>query len=169
MSWSDRARPVAALALSLALAGCFQPLYGESSHPGLTEKLRQVQVTPIPDRIGHYLADDLISRFNGTGTTVEPKYRLDIKLAKNATSPIVESQFGISTSSTLATDASFSLTQIDKGTVIYSGLATAAAPYDTSLQSYANLRAARDAEIRDARSLAQEIEVRVAAALSAAN
>ena len=48
-------------------------------------------------------------------------------------------------------------------------MATATAPYDISLQSFANLRATRDAEIRDARSLAQEIEVRVAAALGAAN
>ena len=169
MSWFDRARPVAALGVSLALAGCFQPLYGESSHPGLTEKLHQVQVTPIPERIGHYLADDLIARLNGTGVTVEPKYRLDIKVDKQATSPIVESQFGLATSTTLQADATFSLTRIDTGAVIYAGMATATAPYDISLQSYANLRATRDAEIRDARSLAQEIEVRVAAALGAAN
>lgn len=168
MSWFDRARPVAALGLSLALAGCFQPLYGESAHPGLTETLRTVKVTPIPERIGHYLADDLMSRFNGTGTTEEPKYRLDIKIAKAASSPIVESQFGFATSTTLQTDASFTLVRLDTGALIYSGTATATAPFDTSLQSYANLRAARDAEIRDARALAQEIEVRVAAALGAA-
>ena len=41
MSWSDRARGLAALALALALGGCFQPLYGEAAHPGLVEDLRR--------------------------------------------------------------------------------------------------------------------------------
>ena len=51
--------------------------------------------------------------------------------------------------------------------MIYRGSAMAFAPYDRSFQEYANLRASRDAEIRIARSLSQEIELRVAAALGA--
>jgi LPS-assembly lipoprotein len=61
--------------------------------------------------------------------------------------------------------ATFNLTRIDSGAVLYAGSATSAAVYDRTLQSYANLRAARDAEIRIARALADEIELRVAAAL----
>jgi LPS-assembly lipoprotein len=61
--------------------------------------------------------------------------------------------------------ARFDLTKIDGGAVLYSGMATSAAVYDRTLQSYADLRAARDAEIRIARALADEIELRVAATL----
>ncbi len=165
MSWFDRARAAAALTVALALGGCFQPLYGEAVHPGLVEKMREVAVDPIPDRIGHYLGDDLISKMNGSGESPPPKYRLTIKLAQNTQTPTVESQINTADSATVTGVANFDLTKIDNGAVIYHGSATAAAVYDRSLQSYANLRAARDAEIRIARSLADEIELRVAAAL----
>ena len=69
MSWSDRCRVFAVLALAATTAGCFQPLYGEAAHPGLVQALREVEVTPIPERMGHYLSDDLISRLNGSGET----------------------------------------------------------------------------------------------------
>jgi len=167
MWWSDRARALAALALALALGGCFQPLYGEAQHPGLTEDLRAIEVAPIGDRIGHYLADNLISDFNGTGSTPTPKYRLAVTVATREQTPTVESELNTASASTVIGDAKFTLTQIDGGKLVYQGAATAAAVYDRSLQGFANLRAKRDAEIRLARTLADEINLRVAAALSA--
>ena len=68
MSWSDRLRVFAALALAAALSGCFQPIYGEAAHPGLVQAMREIEVEPVPDRIGHYLTDELISRLNGSGS-----------------------------------------------------------------------------------------------------
>ena len=47
------------------------------------------------------------------------------------------------------------------------GAANAAAAYDRTNQRYADLRAARDAEIRLARALSQEISLRLASALAA--
>ena len=43
---------------------------------------------------------------------------------------------------------------------------SSAATYDRSAQRYANIRAARDAEIRDAKTVADQITTRIAAALS---
>jgi LPS-assembly lipoprotein len=60
------------------------------------------------------------------------------------------------------------LIRLDNEKVIYSGSASGTAVYDRTLQSFANLRAGRDAEIRVARTLADEIELRVAAALTQA-
>ena len=172
-SWGrDRVggRPIpslAALALSLALAGCFQPLYGEAAHPGLAQAMREVEVTPIPERIGHYLADDLISRMNGSGETPKPKYRLTIKLSKNVQTPTIESQIQTADAATVTGTAFFTLTRIeDDKKPIFVGSATSSAAYDRTLQSYADLRANRDAELRVAKSLADEIELRVAGALS---
>jgi LPS-assembly lipoprotein len=165
MSWFDRARGAAALVMALGLGGCFQPLYGEASHPGLVENLRAIEVAPIKDRIGHYLGDDLISNLNGSGETPAAKYRLTVTVAQSAQTPIVESQINAATAATVIGKATFTLTKIDGGAVVYRGEATSAAVYDRTLQSFANLRASRDAEIRLARSLASEIELRVAAAL----
>lgn len=166
MSWFERIRLLAALAAVVGLSGCFQPLYGEAAHPGLTEEMRTVQVAPIPDRIGHYLGDDLISRMNGSGETPPPKYRLTVKVVQSSSAPTIESQIGTADAATVVGDAKFDLTRIDNGALVYSGSASVSAVYDRFFQSYANLRAARDAEIRIARGLADEIALRVGAALS---
>ena len=165
MSWSDRVRMIAAMAAVAALGGCFQPLYGEAAHPGLTQAMREVEVAPIPDRIGHYLGDDLISKMNGSGETPKPKYRLIVRLNQTTQAPTVQSQIGIADAATLATTENFDLVTIEGEKTLYNGSATAAATYDRTMQSFANLRAARDAEIRVARSLADEISLRVAAVL----
>ena len=170
MWWSDRARGLAALALALSLSGCFQPLYSEAAHPGLVADLQAIEVAPIKDRIGHYLGDDLISSFNGTGSTPTPKYRLNVTVTQSIQTPTVELQINAASSATVIGTAKFSLVQIqsEKGEkVVFQGNATTAAVYDRTLQGFANLRAERDAEIRLARALADEISLRVAAALGA--
>ena len=166
MSWSDRLRAAAALALVATTAGCMQPLYGEAAHPGLVQALREVEVAPIPDRIGHYLADDLVTRMNGTGETPKPRYRLTVRLSQSLTTPTIESQIQTADAATVTGTAVFMLTRIDGGKAVYTGSATSSAVYDRTLQSFADLRANRDAEIRIAKSLADEIELRVAGALS---
>jgi LPS-assembly lipoprotein len=169
VSLYDRARVLVALALCLGAAGCMQPMYGEAAHPGLVQAMREVEVAPIPERIGHYLADDLISRMNGSGETPKPRYRLSVKLSQSATTPTIESQIQTADAATVTGTAIFALTKIDGGQIIYSGSATNSAVYDRTLQSFADLRAARDAELRVAKSLADEIELRVAGALSKTN
>jgi LPS-assembly lipoprotein len=166
MSWSRGLGALAALALGGALAGCFQPLYGEASHPGLAEDLRAIEVAPIKDRIGHYLADNLITDLNGTGQTPAPKYRLTVSLSLATTTPTVNSLINVATSATLSGDATYTLTRIDGGAQVLTGVANANASYDRSQQRYNDLRAQRDAEIRLARSLSSEISLRLASELA---
>ena len=168
MSWFERVRLGMGLASLVALSGCFQPLYSETAHPGLAQAMKAVQVQPVDGRLGAYLTDDLVTQMNGTGETPPPKYRLKILVPKaSVTTPTVESQIAFASSSTMFESASIVLTKIDTGKVIYKGQATAIAPYDRSFDNYANLRASRDAELRIARSLADEIAQRVGAAISA--
>ncbi len=81
--------------------------------------------------------------------------------------PTVESQTNAANAATVIGTAKFSLVQIEPEKVVFQGQATTAAVYDRTLQGFANLRAERDAEIRLARALADEISLRVAAALGA--
>jgi LPS-assembly lipoprotein len=163
MSWF---RGAAALVLAGSLSGCFTPLYGEAANPGLVQALREIEVTPIPERMGHYLVDDLVTRLNGSGQTPKPRYRLTVKLSRSTTTPTIESQIQTADAATVTGTAVFALTRIEGEKIIYAGAATNAAVYDRTLQGYADLRAGRDAEIRVAKALADEIELRVAGALS---
>ena len=57
--------PACALLLGLTLSACgsegFRPLYGTTaSGVGLEEKMAQVQVAPIPSRVGQRIRNELI-------------------------------------------------------------------------------------------------------------
>jgi LPS-assembly lipoprotein len=168
MSWSRIAALAAAAGLASCLAGCFTPLYSENAHPNLVEDLRAIEVTPIPNRIGHYLGEDLIADLNGTGqTATSPKYRLAVKVTTGTQTPTVNSEINVASSATMTGDVEYALTKVDGGAEVLKGTANAAAAYDRTTQRYADLRAARDAEIRLARALSQEISLRLASALAA--
>src|ERR1700677_1280417 len=166
MSWSKCLSVLAALALAGGLAGCFQPLYGEAAHPGLVEDLRAIEVEPIKDRIGHYLADNLTTALNGTGQTPTPKYKLTVTVSVGTSTPTVSSLTNVATSATMTADAKYTLNKADGGAQVLTGVANADASYDRSQQRYNDLRASRDAEIRLARALADEIALRLAAQLA---
>ena len=166
MSLSKGLGVLAALAVAGSLAGCFQPLYSEAAHPGLVEDLRAIEVLPIKDRIGHYLGDNLITDLNGTGQTPPPKYRLTVTVTTTAVTPTVSSLINVATSATVTGEARYTLNKVDGGAQVLTGVANAAAAYDRSQQRYNDLRAARDAEIRLARSLSDEISQRLAAQLA---
>jgi LPS-assembly lipoprotein len=166
MSCSKVLGAVAALSLAGGLAGCFQPLYSESAHPGLVEDLRAIQVAPIKDRVGHYLADDLSTDLNGTGQSPPPKYRLTVTVTLGTQTPTVNSELNVATSATVTGEANYTLNKVDGGAEVLKGNASAAAAYDRSQQRYDDLRAARDAEIRLARALSSEISLRLASALA---
>ena len=167
MSCSKLLAGAAALLLAGGLSGCFQPLYGEAAHPGLTDDLRSIEVAPIANRVGHYLADDLISDLNGTGQTAAPKYRLTVSVSLGTQTPTVNSETNVASSATVTGDATYTLTKVDGGAEVVKGNASVAAAYDRTTQRYADLRAARDAEIRIARALSSQISLRLASALAA--
>lgn len=154
------------LALGVSLTGCFQPMYGGPAGQALVQDFQAIKVDPIPERIGHYLANDLIFAFNGTGSTVQPRYRLVVNVKQRVQAPLVDTVSGRATSGMLLVDADYRLLPIAGGPPIASGVAFVTASYDRTSQRFANLRAARDAEIRSARSLADQIRTRLATDLS---
>jgi LPS-assembly lipoprotein len=154
------------LTLGVSLTGCFQPMYGGPSGQALVQDFQAIKVDPIPERIGHYLANDLIFALNGTGSTVQPRYRLVVNVKQRVQAPLVDTVSGRATSGMLLVDADYRLLPIAGGPPVASGVAFTTASYDRTSQRFANLRAARDAEIRSARSLEDQIRTRLAIDLS---
>ncbi len=142
MSWSRVSRRRrGALSLAGSLAGCFQPLYGEAAHPGLVEDLRAIEVAPIPNRVGHYLAEDLITDLNGTGQTASPpKYRLVVTITLGTQTPTVNSETNVATSATLTGDATYTLIKVDGGEEVLKGNRERGGglrPHDAALRRFA--------------------------------
>jgi LPS-assembly lipoprotein len=151
------------LALAAPLAGCIQPLYGPNlDGTSNAAELRAVEVDEIPERIGHYVRNELIYGFNGTGAQVTPRYRLKVKLSEGVQTPIYNTTTSFSTSATVVVDANYSLMTLPDNVEIAKGVAQALASYDRFTARFTNIRAARDAEIRDAKVIADSIRTRIA-------
>jgi LPS-assembly lipoprotein len=97
---------------------------------------------------------------------VQPRYRLIVNVRQRVQAPLVDTVTGRATSGMLIVDADYRLLPIAGGPPVASGVAFVTASYDRTSQRFANLRAARDGEIRSARSLADQIRTRLAADLS---
>jgi LPS-assembly lipoprotein len=158
---------LAAFLLGLALSGCIQPLYGPLSAGGdVAGELQAIAVEPIPNRLGHYLGNELVFGFNGTGSQVPPKYRLFVTVTENVQTPLIDTVSGYPSAANVVVNADYRLMPVGGTEPITKGQATVVASYDRTNQRFANLRAARDAEIRDAKTLADQIRIRVAAAIA---
>lgn len=168
MSWCERrVRLVGALGVALALGGCLQPMYGDfSAAPGLDDQLKLIAIQPIPDRIGHYLGDDLIFALNGTGSQPTPKYRLFVTLNEGVQTPLIDTVSGRASAATVVINADYRLARIDTGAQITAGKAFVFKSYDRFSDRYANIRAARDAEIQNAQQLADELRLRLSSYLA---
>lgn len=159
-------RTLIAVTILAILSGCFQPLYVANENRDVRSELAGISVAPISDRIGHYLATELVFRFNGGGTDVPPRYTLTVVLRERVQTPLIDTISGRATAGSVMIDAEYRLLPVGGGAPVARGTAFTAATYDRSSQRFANIRAARDAEIRDAKSLADQIRTRIAASFS---
>ena len=165
----SRARSLRAAILvmtSLTLSACLKPMYGGLEGAALQNDLQAIAIDPIPERAGHYLANELRFLLNGTGSEVTPKYRLQIVLRERIQASLVDSVTQRATAGAIVMDADYKLIPVNGGAPVASGVAFTFASYDRSSQRFANIRAARDAEIRDAKVLAEQIKTRIAMALT---
>jgi len=156
--------------LALPLAGCIQPLYapagfGLDSAP-LAAELHSIAVDEIPQRLGHYVRNELIFGLNGTGSQPPPHYRLMVVLRERVQTPILDTVTGRATSATVIVDAEYRLVTIPDEVEVTKGIAFNVASYDRFSNRFSNVRAARDAEIRNARVIADSIRTRIATVLA---
>jgi LPS-assembly lipoprotein len=178
MSSLDRrsvARLAVAVTVSLAVSACFRPLYGPTaSGENLASVLSSIDVpevatAPAFERVGHYLRSELVYNLNGSGIPQPKRYKLAVTFSQTVQSTIVDSQTGRAQSATVTGTANYTLTTLDGSKVVTNGTATDYASYDRSPQRFATVRAARDADIRMARALADQIRTRIAATLATAS
>jgi LPS-assembly lipoprotein len=167
-----RAARVAVVAtLALNLSACFRPLYGPTaSGEPMAALLASVQVDDVAmaqgqERLGHYLRSELIFDLDGSGQPSTKRYRLKMQGSESVQTPIVSSQTGRAEAGTIVGTVKYALEDLSGTKIISEGVATSTATYDRSIQRFASLRAARDAEIRLAKVLAEQIKTRIASVL----
>lgn len=185
MSSADAGRPRAGLsrrslirgltllvAATPALTACgnsgFRPLYGQSaSGAGLDERMAQLDISPIPGRVGQRIRNDLIFQSTGGGNALPATHKLDVTIQESLTSTLVRLD-GNALAQVYTIEARFTLTNLKTKQVVFRGTSNARSSFERFTSIYSNVRAREDAENRAARTIADDVKTRVATYLSGA-
>ena len=155
----------------LLLAGCaggegFRPMYApDASGVGVQERMKAVDVAPIPSRVGQRVRNELIFQNTAGGEPDKPEFRLDINIREAIASTLVKNS-GEALSQIYTLDATFKLVRLSDKQVVLQGDSHGRAGFERFQQIYANVRAREDAENRAAKAIADDIKTRLATVLS---
>jgi LPS-assembly lipoprotein len=172
----NRRKVVRGLAVLLAAAplpmlgacgsGGFQPLYATTpSGVGLQERLSQLEVAPIPGRVGQRIRNDLIFQASGGGDLAPPTHRLEVSINESVLTTLVKID-GDSLGQIYSLQANFKLISLKDKKVVLTGTSHGRAGFERFQSVYSNVRARDDAENRAARTVADDLKTRVAIYLS---
>jgi len=168
------------LAAAHGLAACseggFRPLYGVSASGGgrVQERMAEVDVAPIPGRVGQRIRNELIFQNTGASEPPPPTHRLEVAIKETVISTLVRPD-GSAAGETYLVEASFRIIKISDKKVVLQGTSHARAAFERyttntvpsgSTFTYSNVRAREDAENRAARVIADDLKTRVATYLS---
>ena len=171
MSWRNRidgacCRFAAIGVLSIALAGCFQPIYGElpvGGGPSLRDVLRDVEIAEIDGRVAQEIRNDIVFELTGgAGNPVGAPFRLSLSVSSSPQSSIIDPRTGVSLADYVAVNVRYYLFDVAAKKQLLTDSALARVSVDRSLQRFARARGIRDAENRAAREVAQQIRSRLA-------
>jgi LPS-assembly lipoprotein len=177
--WSPKplAKPLARLgavfAMTILLAGCFQPLYGEHTTvggPAVADALQGVDVVidapngSIESRLAVEVRNGLLFGFTGGGGGHAPTHKLDVRLTATNQSVIVDVNSGRPDMQNFGLDATYTLTELATGKVVLRSQTFSRVSYDIpgQQQRFARARGQRDAENRAAKVIADQIQSRLA-------
>jgi len=163
---------VSLLALLPPLAGCsdggLRPLYGVSaSGARVEERLAQLDVAPIPGRVGQRIRNEVIFQNTGGGNQLPPTHRLEVAIKETVLSTLVRPD-GESFGQIYAIEASFRIIKLSDNRVVLQGTSHARAAFERFQSVYSNVRAREDAENRAARTIADDLKTRAATYMSGA-
>jgi LPS-assembly lipoprotein len=161
-------------AAAATVAGCFQPMYGDSKltlTPSVAANMAAVDVTQIAapngtplSRIAVTVRDRLLFGLTGGSAAAPPVYRLNITIGGSSESLIVDINSGRPDTQDYALNASYSLTEVKSGRMVLHAQTFARVSYDIpgQAQRFARDRGLRDAEDRASQQIADNIKARLA-------
>src|SRR3954467_12696219 len=172
-SFRRLARLPVVLAMTILVAGCFQPLYGERSPAGgsaLREAFSAIEVLDVDApansseaRLAVQIKNDLIFNFTGGGSPYPPTHRLKIQLAGGRSIVSIDRSSALPNIENYSLNATYSLIEIATGKSVVGGTATTSVSYDTlGQQRFARITGMHDAERRAAKVISDNITARLA-------
>ena len=159
-----------ALALSMIAACTVRPLYSDGptvagAQAGATTGLHSIAIKPVSTRYAQEVRNHLIFGLNGgAGQPANPLYMVDLGVTQQAvaTASVQRVTEDEPTAGTMTLTSNYVITDAKTGDVLARGVRDISSSYDVPRQGFAELRAARDAENRAARQLAELLRLAIA-------
>jgi LPS-assembly lipoprotein len=159
-------------ALLVALvAGCgFRPVHATkalivdeaAAGPTALEALAATEVTPIADRPGQLLRNELVFLFSAGAEPVTPRYSLGVTLSETVSTIAVQIT-GLATRANLRLNANYVLTDLATAQIMLRGQADAFGSYDLLSDEFATLIAERYTREQAVERLARILHMRLVA------
>lgn len=160
-----------AITLAVGLSGCIRPLYSDTTMStqgsSIRSALAAIDVPIIPDSLGHTMRNELVYLLEGRNGQTPKRFKLLVATNESVVTTVVNSAFQRADAASVQGTANYRLTTFDGSRVILNGSVTGFATYERTPQRFSNLRAARDAQQRVARHLAEQIHLQLATRLAA--
>lgn len=149
------------------VTGCgFEPLHGRpESGNETTAALRQISVSPIPERLGQLLRIELTNQLNPTGAPRKPAFVLVVSVNESKQDLAIRKD-DVATRANLIITARFDLKDARTDKNLFGGSARSINSYNILEADFATLTAEADARRRGTRDLATEIGSRLGIFLS---
>lgn len=155
---------VAVAGLLLLSAGCgFQPMHATGG--ATPQALSSIDIAPIPDRLGQVLHNNLLDRLAPRGVVAFPRYRLVVSLQVTKEALAIARDES-ATRYNVALVAEYALVLLETGAKVLEGEARSISAYNVVSSDYATLVAERDAELRSAREISDDLRTRIAVFLA---
>lgn len=150
---------------ALLLAGCqARPLYQDAN--GETRgALAAISYSEATSRVGLETRNRLLFLTSGGKESQTPEYRVELVVSGGVEGILLDEAADTPNAGRATVVGTYTLKRISDDTVVKTGRRTGVALFDYPRQEFAKLRAARDAETRAARELAEFIYADLAMAL----
>lgn len=157
------------LGVAAGIAGCadgsgFRPLYGTLG-ANANAKMAQVEFVPIPGRNGQRIRNELLFKayggdYNGRPPST-PKYRMEVAVKESTQTSLVLTD-GTSAGLIYQIDARFQLIEIESKKVLLTGFSQSRANSERFTNVFSNVRAIEEAQERAAKTIATDLNARLA-------
>ncbi|MSP21248.1 MAG: hypothetical protein EXQ93_07020 [Alphaproteobacteria bacterium] len=170
LRWDRRALLAAIGSIPMFLTACgFQPLYGiDRRAADIVVELGDIRIPEIEDRLGQLVRNELLDLVTPLGEPKPPRYVLRVDLKEQKEGLAIKRDATI-TRFNLTLTAEYELTDAVTRARLNNGTVRATAAYNVVRSEFANVIAGRDAEVRAALVVAEEIKTRLSIYFSRAS
>ena len=162
MLLSRKIMSLVTLTILISLTGCgFEPIYNAGTSSVFESDMREIEISPIKNRIGQQLRNELEQRILPKGRARFSKYILNVTLSKSKQGLAVKKSKN-ATRANLNFRASYQITRKIDSAVLTSGSSRIVTSYNILTKPFATLMAEKDAIKRATQEISADITTKIA-------